>query len=122
MRQYSMISGIPACPPSNRVGQEAVVDTSHDTNNQALSPNQTASPFAPLLPASYRISNAEGKPDVILASPACAKDDLSVERLSDIHGWLWLAGRTMPPRPLSYQQSSARDITFGIIRGQKYLQ
>lgn len=38
------------------------------------------------------------------------KDDLSVKRLNSIHGWLWLAGRPMPPRPLSYQKASSRKI------------
>ncbi|KAL6409901.1 uncharacterized protein AUP68_06303 [Ilyonectria robusta] len=90
--------------------QAAVAGTTPGTNNRALSLAQTASPFAPLLPASYRINNDEGKSDIVSASSADAKDDLSVKRLNDIHGWLWLAGRPMPPRPLSYQQASSREI------------
>ncbi|KAK3347122.1 hypothetical protein B0T25DRAFT_461963, partial [Lasiosphaeria hispida] len=38
--------------------------------------------------------------------------DLSVKRLNDIYGWLWLAGRPMPSRPLNYQQSTSSEIVL----------
>ncbi|KAK7398582.1 hypothetical protein QQX98_012038 [Neonectria punicea] len=37
--------------------------------------------------------------------------ELSVPRLNDIHGHLWLAGRPVPARPLNYQVASSRVIT-----------
>lgn len=37
-------------------------------------------------------------------------DELSVKKLSNIHEWLWLAGRPRAPRSLGYQQSSSREI------------
>lgn len=38
------------------------------------------------------------------------RQELGVGRLNDIHDWLWLVGRPMPPRPLYYQKAARRDI------------
>ncbi|KAF9774896.1 hypothetical protein IL306_007058 [Fusarium sp. DS 682] len=97
-------------PSSAGVTPTAVADKTPTMNNQALALPQTTSPFAPLLPASYRINNNQGKPYIVSASSAHAKNDLTVERLNAIHRWLWLAGRPMPPRPLSYQLASSREL------------
>ena len=37
------------------------------------------------------------------------RQELGVGRLDDIHNWLWLVGRPMPPRPLHYQKAARRD-------------
>ncbi|OAQ58425.1 subtilisin-like serine protease [Pochonia chlamydosporia 170] len=64
-----------------------------------------------LLPASYRTESDD------LAAPArhvqtCIENELDLRRLTTIHGWLWLAGRPMPPRPLHYQLLVGRKITI----------
>ena len=38
------------------------------------------------------------------------RQELGVGRLNDIHNWLWLVGRPMPPRPLHYQKAAQRGI------------
>jgi hypothetical protein len=49
-----------------------------------------------------------------LASPSLdfgyIKRELGLQRLSQISGWLWVAGRPMPPRPLHYQLLLSREI------------
>ncbi|KAG8407139.1 hypothetical protein J3459_016428 [Metarhizium acridum] len=37
--------------------------------------------------------------------------ELGVPSLNDVHDLLWLAGRPMPPRPLTYQLAASRNIT-----------
>lgn len=50
----------------------------------------------------------------MLESPTATTEilgrELTVERLNDIHNWLWLVGRPVPPRPLYYQKSVRREI------------
>ncbi|KAH6970503.1 hypothetical protein BKA56DRAFT_678494 [Ilyonectria sp. MPI-CAGE-AT-0026] len=41
---------------------------------------------------------------------ACVEKELDLLRLTSIHGWLWLAGRPMPPRPLHRQLLVGRDV------------
>lgn len=79
-------------------------------HNQALPRAQIPLSFEPVFPASYRAKNATTQPFIVSANCASAKTDLSVKKLNEIHGWLWLAGRPMPPRPLNYQQASSREI------------
>ncbi|KAL2198250.1 hypothetical protein P885DRAFT_68411 [Corynascus similis CBS 632.67] len=43
-------------------------------------------------------------------SPDHIKDDLSVQNLNNVHGWLRLAGLPIPPRPLNYQRAKSREI------------
>jgi hypothetical protein len=50
------------------------------------------------------------RPVIVAASTDHIKDDLSVEKLNKIHGWLRLAGLPMPPRPLTYQRAKSREI------------
>ncbi|KAF5691292.1 hypothetical protein FGLOB1_14598 [Fusarium globosum] len=95
---------------SDRVEQAAGADTTPSTHNRALPLAQTPLSFEPLFPASYRTGHDTGKPFIVSASCTGAKTDLSVEKLNKIHGWLWLAGRPMPARPLNYQQASSREI------------
>ena len=64
--------------------------------------------FDNLLPVSYRT------PDDEIELPALTTDflwkELGVKRLNDIHRWLWLVGRPMPPRSLGYQRALNREI------------
>ncbi|KAM4061090.1 hypothetical protein HRG_010023 [Hirsutella rhossiliensis] len=62
-----------------------------------------------LLPASYRTESDD------LAAPArhvttCIEKELNLRRLTSIHGWPWLAGRPMPPRPLHHQLLVGREV------------
>ena len=62
-----------------------------------------------LLPASYRTKSDD------MAAPArdvtaCIEKELDLRRLTSIHGWLWVAGRPMPPRPLHYHLLLRREI------------
>lgn len=71
-------------------------------------PFQTAATYDDLLPASYRNPH-----DVVEAATLTLDflgQELRVDRLNDIHDWLWLAGRPMPPRPLYYQIALRRQI------------
>ncbi|KAF2677394.1 hypothetical protein K458DRAFT_395895 [Lentithecium fluviatile CBS 122367] len=63
----------------------------------------------PLLPATYRTKRHM----VRLVSDdvrAFLDSDLDVDRLNDIHKWLWMAGLPSAPRPLHYQAMKKRDI------------
>ncbi|KAG4259309.1 hypothetical protein FPRO03_12985 [Fusarium proliferatum] len=95
---------------SDRVEQAAGADSTPSMHNRALPLAQTPLSLEPLFPASYRTDHDTGKPFIVSASCTGAKTDLSVEKLNKIHGWLWLAGRPMPPRPLNYQQASSCEI------------
>ncbi|KAF6823369.1 hypothetical protein CPLU01_11450 [Colletotrichum plurivorum] len=39
-------------------------------------------------------------------------EETDLRRLSDIHGWLWIVGRPMPPRPLHHQRVLNREIVI----------
>ncbi|KAH7190488.1 hypothetical protein DER44DRAFT_844768 [Fusarium oxysporum] len=65
--------------------------------------------LTPLLPASYRTESDD------LTTPsrqfrACIRVELNVHRLNNIGGWLWIAGRLTPPRPLHHQLLLSREI------------
>jgi hypothetical protein len=50
-----------------------------------------------------------------LATPSrhvitCIEKELDLQRLNKVFGWLWVAGRPMPPRPLHHQLLLSRDI------------
>lgn len=76
--------------------------------------HSTSSPEAaapiPLFPASYRTKrggfSTVAKPDDVeyLSSELC------VDRLNDIHAWLWIVGRPMSARPLHLQRIKLREI------------
>jgi hypothetical protein len=61
------------------------------------------------LPASYRTESDH------VAAPAhhvaaCVAKELDLRRLTRIHGWLWVVGRPMPPRPLHHQRLLSREV------------
>ncbi|KAK1456146.1 hypothetical protein CMEL01_16558 [Colletotrichum melonis] len=84
--------------------------------------------LASLLPASRRTKDND------LAVPACSSvldstnvkfnqlrlaaihdwvdKETDLRRLADIHNWLWIAGRPMPPRPLHQQRLLNREIAI----------
>ncbi|KAL2802755.1 hypothetical protein BJX63DRAFT_440638 [Aspergillus granulosus] len=65
-----------------------------------------------LLPAAFRDSSSHAQrcpSDDIFGFLA---QDLSVERLDKIHDWLWITGRPLPPRPLTFQTAVAREIVL----------
>lgn len=64
-----------------------------------------------LFPSTYRT----GQGDLALVKSNegdFLASELSVNRLNDIYGHLWLAGLPMPPRPLHYQIVLQREITI----------
>ena len=65
-------------------------------------------PFAPLLAASYRTD--KDNLDVPRANPGYLWQELGVDRLNQIHTWLWTAGRPMPARALHHQRLLCREI------------
>ena len=69
---------------------------------------QCTTTYDDLLPASRHTPNDE------VEIPALTIDflgqELGVRRLNEIHDWLWLAGRPMPPRPLYRQKVLGREI------------
>ncbi|KAN0072640.1 hypothetical protein V8E54_009569 [Elaphomyces granulatus] len=83
-----------------------------EASKEVSNPPSCTSSFRHLLPASYRTEPEKGeiKGDIIPARTNHVENDLSVKRLNDIHRWLWLAGMPMPPRPLTYQLASSRQI------------
>jgi hypothetical protein len=64
--------------------------------------------FALLLPATSR-NRAD---DIVAPQPGrqFLEKELCVTRLNDVHEWLWLCGRPMPPRPLHHQRLLCREI------------
>ncbi|KAF6806713.1 hypothetical protein CPLU01_15876 [Colletotrichum plurivorum] len=40
----------------------------------------------------------------------CVDEEVKLDRLADIHEWLWIVGRPMPPRPLHQQRLLNREI------------
>ncbi|KAF6822842.1 hypothetical protein CMUS01_10930 [Colletotrichum musicola] len=66
--------------------------------------------FADLLPASSRTPEDNltiPDPSSVLA---WVDVELDLRRLADVHEWLWIAGRPMPPRPLHQQRLLNREI------------
>ncbi|OHE91580.1 hypothetical protein CORC01_13128 [Colletotrichum orchidophilum] len=39
-------------------------------------------------------------------------EEIDLHRLADIHGWLWIVGRPMPPRPLHQQRLLNRELVI----------
>ena len=62
-----------------------------------------------LLPATCRDDD-----DIVVpcADADFLESDLSVRRLNDVHEWLWICGRPMPPRPLHRQRLMLREIVI----------
>ncbi|KAL6904048.1 hypothetical protein GGI43DRAFT_399530 [Trichoderma evansii] len=92
---------------SNKEAEDVVIST--------LTPSSdgTSTTGRLLLPASRR--SLEDKiyhivPITTYPATNLVVDELSVNKLNNIHDWLWLAGRPGAPRSLGYQQSSSREI------------
>ncbi|KAM0425794.1 hypothetical protein ACHAPT_009045 [Fusarium lateritium] len=62
-----------------------------------------------LLPATCRVED-----DIIVpqSDTDFLERELLVNRLNDIHDFLWICGRPMPPRPLHHQRLLSRDIVI----------
>jgi len=86
-------------------------DQNLDSSDLSILPEVSNPPpsFRHLLPASHRTTE-KLESIIVPARTKHVEDDLSVKRLNDIHRWLWLAGMPMPPRPLTYQLASSRQI------------
>ncbi|KAH8743442.1 hypothetical protein F5883DRAFT_722659 [Diaporthe sp. PMI_573] len=81
----------------------------HEDAHGADASRRDPSQLLSLLPASYRTESDH------VAAPAhhvaaCVAKELDLRRLTRIHGWLWVAGRPMPPRPLHHQRLLSREI------------
>ncbi|KAL0944951.1 uncharacterized protein CTRU02_202838 [Colletotrichum truncatum] len=80
--------------------------------NAENKPLPIAEDLSALLPAAYRDSDDNlGDPyssDTVICS--CVDQELDLNRLAEIHDWLWMAGRPIPPRPLHYQSLRGRAI------------
>lgn len=82
------------------------------TNLPPLGAGQGTNPLVPsisLLPASYRTRENDittPRPDDL----DFLKSELSVDRLNEIHEWLMIVGRPMPPRALHLQRIKMREI------------
>ncbi|KAK2755552.1 hypothetical protein FQN54_006492 [Arachnomyces sp. PD_36] len=62
-----------------------------------------------LLPPSYRdTEHIHHHPEKDIS--AFLAQDLSVTQLNEIHSYLWMAGRPLPPRPLNFHVSTSRII------------
>ncbi|KAH7159345.1 hypothetical protein DER46DRAFT_702393 [Fusarium sp. MPI-SDFR-AT-0072] len=71
----------------------------------------SGAPLSPLLPAAYRNPGDElDLPEGDIA--AFLHQELNVEKLNRIHGWLKIAGRPMAARPLHRQRMMMRDIVL----------
>lgn len=98
-------------PFSVRVLDSAKSDDNTSTLPQLLGSENRNRPTTPipLLPASYRTR----KNDITIArldDLDFLKSELSVDRLNEIHEWLMIVGRPMPPRALHLQRMKLREI------------
>ncbi|KXJ84914.1 hypothetical protein Micbo1qcDRAFT_225618 [Microdochium bolleyi] len=79
--------------------------------NASIRNSSQLTPLPSFLPASYLTDSDD------LAAPACdtttticLEKELNLRRLTAVHGWLWVAGRPAPPRPLHHQLLLSREI------------
>ncbi|KAK0638100.1 hypothetical protein DIS24_g10160 [Lasiodiplodia hormozganensis] len=97
-------------PPQHTVISPFQADISHSEGDVATSIDSCQpSSLAGLLPAVFRSR------DTNLTTPPRKIDDfleadLSVPKLNDIHSWLLIVGRPVPPRPLNHQILIGRNI------------
>lgn len=124
MAQLSLIGSLakqPAPFTINLLGsvQAGSSHNSHDCSgagkqSTAGEPNNPASlgggaePFSPLLAASYRTD--KDNLDVPRVDSDYLWQELGVDRLNQIHTWLWTVGRPMPARALHHQKLLRREI------------
>ncbi|KAH6877087.1 hypothetical protein B0T10DRAFT_532416 [Thelonectria olida] len=62
-----------------------------------------------LLPATSRVEDNVVVPQ---SDPEFLERELLVKRLNDVHHWLWMCGRPMPPRSLYHQRLLGREIVI----------
>lgn len=68
-------------------------------------------PHESLLPAATRTSTDDIRiPTVTLGDLGFLSKELLVDRLNDVHGFLWMAGRPMPARHLGHQILLSREV------------
>ncbi|KAM3554896.1 hypothetical protein ARSEF4850_006247 [Beauveria asiatica] len=75
----------------------------------AVAPQDDPDQLLTLLPASYRKESG----DLAAAGQhvtACVEEELDLQRLTSIQGWLWVAGMPLPPRALHHQILLGREI------------
>lgn len=78
-------------------------------NNNGINLSDAAFSSIPLFPASYRTRggfSVVAKPD----DEEYLRSELCLDRLNDIHSWLWIVGRPMSARPLHLQRIELREI------------
>lgn len=95
-------------PFSLRIFESIPVDNSWCQGLAATSAGPAPVPI-PLFPASYRTQSGfiiAAKP----GDPEYLSSELCVDRLNDIHAWLWIVGRPMSARPLHLQRIKLREI------------
>ncbi|OJI95774.1 hypothetical protein ASPVEDRAFT_35102 [Aspergillus versicolor CBS 583.65] len=63
-----------------------------------------------LLPASTRCPQTHAQYCPSLNASQFVARDLCVKRLTHVQEWLWIAGRALPPRPLTFQVAVGRSI------------
>ncbi|CAI7601268.1 unnamed protein product [Penicillium manginii] len=85
-------------PPQAPFGQEA------------LDRKIAVDPVTLLLPASFR-NRQHALVNPTIDIQRFLQTDLLVPRLNQIHPYLWLAGRPVPPQPLNYLVATSREIT-----------
>ncbi|KAJ3494230.1 hypothetical protein NLG97_g4214 [Lecanicillium saksenae] len=78
-------------------------------DRDAVAPRDDPNQLLTLLPASYRKQSGD------LAATgqhvtACLEQELDLQRLTSIQGWLWMAGMPLPPRALHHQLLLGREI------------
>jgi hypothetical protein len=92
--------------PQANTTPQTIVAVPSGSSQQTAGP--TALDFDYLLPAAHRLDDFMEIPtydDIASFEP-----ELGLDRLNNVHGLLWLAGRPMPPRPLHYQLVASREI------------
>ncbi|KAI6777607.1 uncharacterized protein J7T54_002871 [Emericellopsis cladophorae] len=77
-----------------------------------VDPRPAATDLTDLLPASRRTPEDDLTTPAPHSVLACVDAELDLRRLADIHHWLWIAGRPMPPRPLHQQRLLNREIVI----------
>ncbi|KAK4074615.1 hypothetical protein Purlil1_12944 [Purpureocillium lilacinum] len=82
----------------------------HDTAAKNVASRHVETYLAELLPASSRTPADDLTTPAHSTVRACVDAELDLRRLTDVHDWLWITGRPMPPRPLHQQLLLNREI------------
>ncbi|KAH7010640.1 uncharacterized protein B0I36DRAFT_401378 [Microdochium trichocladiopsis] len=82
----------------------------HDTAAGKVAAGRVETSLVDLLPASSRTPADDLTTPAHSPVVACVDAELDLRRLADVHDWLWIAGRPMPPRPLHQQRLLNREI------------